>query len=185
MANSYSLFATHCSRNLTCRVCRALSGSGRRGSFRLWRAFRTSRRFRRSLLRARCGPCRDTCRCIRGSRPRSPKKVLIASGRSAHRSPDRRRLREFEMSMGMAGFAFRGGAEHGGDIVVAFDVGLLREIEIAAVGLAFAREGSFRLSCGLAAFQGCHGVLLVKRILRRPEAARARECSLGNLKSTV
>ena len=49
-------------------------------------------------------------------------------------------LEIFEMAVGMAGLAFGGRAEHGGDIVVAFDVGLLCEIEIAAVGLAFAGE---------------------------------------------
>ena len=43
--------------------------------------------------------------------------------------------------MGVAGLALGGGAEHGGDIVIAFDVGLLREIEVATVGLAFASEG--------------------------------------------
>ncbi len=58
--------------------------------------------------------------------------------------------------MGVARFAFGGGAEHGGDIVVAFDVGLLREIEIAAVRLALAREGGFQIVVGLAAFQGRH-----------------------------
>src|SRR5579863_6312558 len=33
-------------------------------------------------------------------------------------------LQIFQMAMGMTGLAFRGGAEHGGDIVIAFDVGL-------------------------------------------------------------
>ena len=56
------------------------------------------------------------------------------------------------MAVGMAGLAFRGGAEHGGDVVVAFDVGLLREIEIAAVGLAFAGEGVLQIFHGLACF---------------------------------
>src|ERR1700761_6259170 len=44
-------------------------------------------------------------------------------------------LQIFQMTMGMAGFAFGGGAEYGGDIVVTFDIGLLCEIEVAAVGL--------------------------------------------------
>ena len=53
---------------------------------------------------------------------------------------------EFEVAVGMAGLAFGGRAEHGGDIVVAFDVGLLREIQIAAVGLDSPANASFRLS---------------------------------------
>ncbi len=36
------------------------------------------------------------------------------------------RLEEFEMAVRMAGLALGGGAEDRGDIVVAFDVGLLR-----------------------------------------------------------
>ena len=66
----------------------------------------------------------------------------------------------FQMAMRMAGLAFGGGAEHGGDIVIAFDIGLLREIEIAAVGLAFAGEGVFQIFPGLGVFQGGHGRLL-------------------------
>src|SRR5471030_1213765 len=59
----------------------------------------------------------------------------------------------FQMAMGMAGLAFGGGAEHGGDIVKAFDIGLLREIKIAAIGLAFAGEGLFEVSPGLGVFE--------------------------------
>ena len=57
------------------------------------------------------------------------------------------------MAVGMAGLAFRGGAEHGGDVVEAFDIGLLREIEITAVGLAFAGERVLQILRGLAAFR--------------------------------
>ncbi len=46
-------------------------------------------------------------------------------------------FQEFQMAVGMAGLAFRGGAENGGHIVVAFHVGLLRKIQITPVGLAF------------------------------------------------
>ena len=53
------------------------------------------------------------------------------------------------MAVRMAGLAFGGGAEHGGDVVVAFDIGLLREIEIAAVGLAFAGERVLQILLGL------------------------------------
>ena len=58
------------------------------------------------------------------------------------------------MAVRMAGLAFGGRAEHGGDVVVAFDVGLLGEIEIAAVRLALAGEGVLQIllrSCCLVA----------------------------------
>jgi hypothetical protein len=55
----------------------------------------------------------------------------LAGGRIAHR------LEVLQVAMGMTGFAFGGGTEHGRNVVVAFDVGLLSEIEIAAVGLRF------------------------------------------------
>ena len=42
-------------------------------------------------------------------------------------------LEEFEMAVRVAGLALGGRAEDGGDVVEAFDVGLLREIEIAAI----------------------------------------------------
>ena len=40
-----------------------------------------------------------------------------------------------EVAVGMAGFAFGGGAEDGGDVVVAFNVGTLCELQVTAVGL--------------------------------------------------
>jgi len=49
------------------------------------------------------------------------------------------------MAMGMAGLAFGGRAEDGGDVVVALDVGLLGEIEVAAISLAFAGEGRLEI----------------------------------------
>jgi hypothetical protein len=54
-----------------------------------------------------------------------------------------------QMTVRVAGLTFRGGAEDGGNIVEAFDVGLLREIELAAVGLAFAGECVFQVLFGL------------------------------------
>jgi hypothetical protein len=63
-------------------------------------------------------------------------------------------LEEFEVAMCVARFAFRGGAEYGGDIVVTFDIGLLREVEITAVGLALTCEGFFQIVFGLRAFLG-------------------------------
>ena len=57
------------------------------------------------------------------------------------------------MAVRMAGLAFGGRAEHGGDVVVAFDVGLLREIEIAAVRLALAGKSSLQIVLGLGALR--------------------------------
>ena len=62
------------------------------------------------------------------------------------------------MAVRVAGLAFGGGAEHGGDVVVAFDVGLLREIQIAAVRLRFAGECGFQIFLGPGAFQIAHDV---------------------------
>ncbi len=50
--------------------------------------------------------------------------------------------------MRMARLAFGGRAEDGGHVIVAFDVGLLREIEIAAVRLAFTGKGGFEVFNG-------------------------------------
>ena len=58
-------------------------------------------------------------------------------------------LEKFQMAVGVAGLAFGSGPEHGGDIVVALDIGLLCEIEIATVGLAFAGERLFEIFLGL------------------------------------
>jgi NAD/NADP transhydrogenase alpha subunit len=57
------------------------------------------------------------------------------------------------MAVGVAGFAFGGRAEHGGNIVVAFDVGLLCEIEVTAVGLAFTSERGLEVFLGLRSLQ--------------------------------
>jgi len=51
------------------------------------------------------------------------------------------------MAMGMAGFAFSGRTEHSGHIVIAFDIRLLSEIQITAIGLAFAAaKAAFKFS---------------------------------------
>src|SRR3546814_16925695 len=54
------------------------------------------------------------------------------------------------MAVRMAGLALGGRAEDGGDVVVALDVGLLREIKVAAVRLAPARGGFLYAVFGLA-----------------------------------
>ena len=55
--------------------------------------------------------------------------------------------------MRVAGLAFRGRAENGRNIVVAFDVRFLCEIQVAAVGLRFTCECFFKVVFGFAAFQ--------------------------------
>ena len=51
-------------------------------------------------------------------------------------------LEILQVAMGMAGFAFSGGAEDRGNIVVTRDIRFLGEIKIAAIGLAFSGKGS-------------------------------------------
>ena len=46
------------------------------------------------------------------------------------------------------------------NVVVAFDVRLLREVEVAAIGLALAGEGGLQVRFGLGAFQCGIGVSL-------------------------
>jgi hypothetical protein len=48
----------------------------------------------------------------------------------------------------VAGFAFGGIAEEARDIGVPFDVSLLCEVQVAAVGLRLAREGVFQVLVG-------------------------------------
>jgi hypothetical protein len=60
----------------------------------------------------------------------------------------------------MARLAFRGGAEQRRHVVLAFHVGLVREVQVAAVGLRLAREGGLQVLFRLGAFECCHGNLL-------------------------
>jgi hypothetical protein len=55
--------------------------------------------------------------------------------------------------MGVAGFALRGRAEHGGDVVIAFDIRLLGEIQVAAIGLTFAGERRLQVLFGARTLQ--------------------------------
>ena len=57
---------------------------------------------------------------------------------------------------GETGHAFGHGTEEGGDVGVALHVGLLGEVEIAAIGLALAREGFLEVRLGFGAFQRRH-----------------------------
>ena len=62
------------------------------------------------------------------------------------------------MAEGMAGLSLGDRAEQGGHVRVALDVGLLGEVEVAAVGLALAGERLLEVGLGLAVFQFWHGV---------------------------
>ena len=78
------------------------------------------------------------------------------------------------MAVRVAGLAFRGGAEHGGDVVVAFDVGLLREIQIAAVGLQFAGERGLQIVFGFASLERRHVSSFPMFVTLDRRAARSR-----------
>ncbi len=71
-------------------------------------------------------------------------------------------LHEFEVAVDMAGLAFGSGAEQHRDVVLAFDVGLVREVQVAAIGLRFARERVAQALLGFRSFQS-HDDLLVKQ----------------------
>ena len=60
------------------------------------------------------------------------------------------------MAVRMAGFALGRRTEHGGDVIVAFDIRLLCEIEIPPVRLQFAGEGVLQIGFGFAATKRCH-----------------------------
>ena len=60
------------------------------------------------------------------------------------------------MAVRVAGLALGGRAEQGGHVVLALDVGLVREIEVAAIRLRLAGESGFQVVVGLGAFEGFH-----------------------------
>src|SRR5262249_55723013 len=86
-------------------------------------------------------------------------------------------LEELEMAVRVAGLTLGSGAEYGGDVVVALDVGLLREIEVAAVGLALAGEGGLEIFYGLRRFQGWHRSLSQEIKTRGSGDRRRGDCS--------
>jgi hypothetical protein len=67
-----------------------------------------------------------------------------------HRVADLRQ--EVEVTERVAGLTLGDGTEEGGDVGVALDVGLLREVEVAPVGLALSREGLLQVVVGLGSF---------------------------------
>ena len=92
-------------------------------------------------------------------------------GRGANRLAGRRVadfLEIFEMAVSVTGLALGGRTEHGRHVVVAFDVGLLGEVEVAPVRLAFAGEGGLQIFLGFGAFQSWHSSLHAARGGRPP-----------------
>ena len=71
-------------------------------------------------------------------------------------------LREIvEVAVRMARLAFGGRAEQRSDVVLAFDVRLVCEVEVAAVRLRFAGKRGLQVVVGLRAFEILHAALLV------------------------
>ena len=78
-----------------------------------------------------------------------------ADGHVGHRVADLGE--EVEVAEGVARLALGDRAEQRGDVGVALDVGLLGEVEVAAVGLALAGERLLEVVLGLAALEVRHG----------------------------
>src|SRR5690606_24286170 len=76
-------------------------------------------------------------------------------------------LQIVEVPVGVPRFAFGGLAEVTRNLRVTFDVGDLREVEVAAVGLGFASEGGLQVFLGLAAFEVCHETPCCRGLSRR------------------
>src|SRR5664279_5225527 len=70
----------------------------------------------------------------------------------------------------MAGLALGGGAEQRGDVVLALDVGLVGEVEVAAIGLRLAGERVAQALLGLRSLQ-THDDLLGDSERTRPQTA--------------
>ncbi len=65
-------------------------------------------------------------------------------------------LQPLEVAVGVAGLTFGGGAEHGRNVVVALDVGLVREVQITTVSLAFASKRVLQILVGFGTVKTCH-----------------------------
>src|SRR5207248_4352659 len=63
---------------------------------------------------------------------------------------------EVEVPEGVSGLAFGDRAEQRGDVRVSLDVGLLREVEVTAIGLALARERLLQVLVRLASLEIGH-----------------------------
>jgi hypothetical protein len=66
-------------------------------------------------------------------------------------------LEVLQVTVRVAGLAFGGGTEHGSDVVLAVHVGLVCEVQVAAVRLRFAGESGLQVLFGLGALESCHG----------------------------
>ena len=85
-----------------------------------------------------------------------------------------------QVAVGMAGLAFGRRAEQRRDVVLAFDVGLVREIQVAAVRLRLAGERGLEVVVGFRAFEVIHGGLLVEPLdVKRGKRAGDRASSIG------
>ena len=87
--------------------------------------------------------------------------VVAPTGDAGHRVADLGE--EVEVAERVAGLTFGDRAEQRGDVGVALDVGLLREVEVAAVGLALARERllEVRRGSGCRSGRACGALLVV------------------------
>ena len=95
-------------------------------------------------------PCPGTCRCTRASRPRSRPSGCRACGRSAGRSPGRRpcsRYSRWPCAWPVSPSAVE--RNSAATSVVAFDVGLRCEIEVATIGLRLAGERRLQVVCAV------------------------------------
>ncbi len=72
---------------------------------------------------------------------------------------------ELEVTVGVAGLALGDRAEQRGDVGVALDVGLLGELQVAAVGLALAGERLLQVLVGLGAVEVSHGVVSLMLVI--------------------
>ena len=146
---------------VTSPACRAPSGSGRRGSSRPSPGSRTSRRFRRSLPRARSCAMPGYMSVYSWVSPAIEAlrfSAVSPIGSPVAGSPTASRYSRWPCAWPVSPSAVERNTAD--DVVVAFDVGLLREIEIAAVGLAFAGERVLQILRGLGTLQSWPCVLL-------------------------
>ena len=84
----------------------------------------------------------------------------VTDGQAGRRVADL--LDVLKVAMGVASLTFCGGAEHGRYIVLAFDVCLCSEIQIATIGLGFSGECRLQIVQRFAVlqFHGCGPVAL-------------------------
>ena len=134
------------------RGCRALFGTDRRGFFGLRQGFEPIGDLVETFLAGGLGHARIHVGVLVGfARDRGFQigfggPHLETGGRVANG------FQEFQMAVGVTGLTLGGRAENGRDVVVPFNIGLLGEIQIAAVGLAFAGERVFQVLLGFGAF---------------------------------